>query len=318
MAENKKTMQELVGIPPPPPEIFEFQLPAGRATDLTKRNVQEQGGWYFPGKTEYIAGKGCFEWFREYDGHPAPPLPAVRIPFWDTIQALAPLKRILLITVKLLGSKEFRPLLFFTVFIGKKSRGKLLERACSLFNDLAMGVIAYKYLKFEYYSPPVREIIGFVTRLLASLGVKVEVADRTAKTIGMFFENDQAYCWRFVDAMAYTTKRDLEDDFYGEMERLFRIVESHDPNGEGMRDRGLPALKALKAALWFPSVRDAVREAVDGLDVEACKPTENDIYHTILYGDYNMQGRNWEERQELYRKYHGDDPDKWPARWQLQ
>lgn len=186
-----------------------------------------------------------------------------------------------------------------------------------MFNEIALGSLTFKYLKDEYYSPPVKEIISFTERLLFLLGVKRENAYRTARTVGMMFENDQAYCWRFQDAMTDANESNLKNDPYGEAKRLVQLLLDRDPNPIGLEHKYQSVLNILRYSLWIPSMRKALKNALQPLDIEACKLTENDIYHTLMYGSYNIQGRTIEQRMKIYETYHGSDQSKWPARWSL-
>lgn len=310
-------IHKLIGLQPPPPEIFEFQLPQGNTQDPEQRGVKGQGGWYFPDHAEYIPGKGCFEYFKGYNGTQAPAFPQIRVPFWDTINLLGPLKRDIVVVLRLMASKEMRAFLILSAFMGKKWRGRLLNKLCVEFNDKAIGLIAFKYLKYDYYSPPVKEIIDFAERLLVLLGVERYNAERTSRTIGMMFENDQAYCWRFQDVMTDATER-LKTHPYHEMKRLTEILIARDPDPKGLLVKYHSLLKAVKYALFLPSVKKALLNALQPLNIENCKLTEADIYHTLLYGSYNIQGKTPEERIKIYETYHGTDMKTWPARWSLQ
>lgn len=308
----QEEIHKLIGLPPPPLEIFEFQLPQGNTQDPEQRGVKGQGGWYFPDHAEYIPGVGGVEYFKAYGGTQTPALPAFRVPFWDTINLLNPLKRDIAMAMRLAGSKEARMILVFSFFMGKKWRGRLLNKLCEAFNEKALGQIQWKYLKDEFYSPPVREIIDFTERFLVLLGVMRYNAYRTARTIGMMFENDQAYCWRFEDAMTEATEK-LKTNPYQEMKRLSEILIERDPNPEGMAHKYQSILKALR----FAPIKKELKKALEPLNIENCKLTENDIYHTLMYGSYNIQGKSPEERLKIYETYHGTDKTQWPARWSM-
>jgi len=236
-----------------------------------------------------------------------------RVPFWDVINALGPLKRDIAVVFKLAADKDMRPVLIPLLF--NKNRGKILNKLCEAFNDKAMQAITFKYLKEEYYSLPVKEIIGFSKRLLVNLGVEEYNADRTAKTIGMMFENDQAYAWRFQDMMTEATEK-LKTDTYTEAKRLVSILIERDPDPKGLIPKYEAILKILKYIKYFPSINKALKKALEPLNIENCKLTEADIYHTLLYGSYNIQGKSQEERLKIYETYH-PDKSKWPARWSL-
>lgn len=304
-----------IGLAPPPGDIFEFPQRTGE-TEL-QRSVKGQGGFYFPDHAEYIPGEGCFEYFKGYDGHPAPLFPMSRVPFWDTIHLLNPLKRDVITILRIIVARPMRMFLLLFALAGKKRRGQIFNVLVDAFNEKAMGLILFKYLKDEYYSKPVKEIIGFCERFMVLLGVERDKAYRAARTIGMMFENDQAYCWRFQDVMTEATER-LKKEPYDEVKKLVEILISREPSPEGMAIKYHAILKTLRYALLIPSIRNALKKSLEPLDLKNCSLTENDIYHTLLYSGYNFQGKSQEERLKIYEGYHGEDQSKWPARWSLQ
>lgn len=313
---DSKEIEKLIGLAPPPEDIFEFQAPSYQR-DAVQRGVRGQGGFYFPDHAEYIPGKGCFEYFRSLEGRDAPKFPLGHVPFWDVINLLNPLKRDIAMLFRLVSAREMRYLLIPFVLGGKKRRGKVLDKLCEAFNEKALGQLQYKYIRDEYYSLPVKEIIGFTERFLVLLGVERYNAYRVSRTIGMMFENDWAYCMRFQDAMTDAWEWELKHEPWYEIERLARILTERDPNPEGMEHKYQSIVKVVKYFKWIPSVKKSLLNALQPLNIENCKLTEGDIYHTLLYGSYNIQGKSLEERIKIYESYHPDRA-KWPAQWSLQ
>ncbi len=303
-----------VGIDGPPDEIFQR---SGHRLD-TNRTYIDSGGWmYVPDHAEYIDGKGTFVHYREYGQHQKPAFPQACVTPPQAVAAINPAKRILLNTMKLLASKEAWWIAGIMVLMRRKWRAKLITRMGELYNGTAELLLYQWYMKPGYYAPVTKEIQKFVTVLLTELGVKEEIATKTGEIIGCMFQYDWAYRWRLQDMMGEVNKEAFVNDFPTEAKRLTKILMERDPFPEGIRDKYESIAKVMGYLWMIPSLRNALKRALKSIEIENMVMDEAEIYHTILYGDYNVKGRTLEERLKLYETYHGTNQETWPARVKL-
>ena len=313
-------LPEKVGIPPPPDYIFKYQ----RNRIAPAQEVWGEGtNSYIPIRAEYIEGKGNFVHYFNV------PFPSKTVAPVEAIYSLNGLKRAFLSDLQLLSLPELRLPLFSILFIGKKRRQRLLTSLCMRFISMANLTVKPFYLKDGYYGGLAKEIRAFIGTLLVSLGIHGIIsedgkdrliADKMGEIIGMFFEFDNAYRFRLTDLFNETSKEKLMD-LPNELNRLLAIEESREVIHEGLQNTvsvKFQTIGKMVNYLWkLPSVRKALKKAIQAMNFDNFKLDEGDIYHTCLYADYNVQGKTIEERIKILQGYHGDDPTdftKWPPR----
>lgn len=297
-----------IGIPPPPDEIYKYRRNRmAPAQDIWGRGTVT----YIPERAEYKDGIGNFVHFM------GTPFPSRCVAPPEAIHAMNGIKRLLLVSVQLLSSKELRIPLFTSIFIGKKGMGRLLNQVCGYFLSIGAVTILPYYMLDGYYCPLVKELRKALFSFLLDMGVEREIADQTAETLAMFFEYDNAYRYRIQDLIYEANVSDLIYNLPKELERLIKIGATREMvpgGGEQVTGRFQSALKAVKMAWRIPFVRNSIRKSIQSMDFEVCKADEGELYHTLLYGDYNVRGKTIEERVKIYRSYHGDNMEDWPPR----
>jgi len=113
--------------------------------------------------------------------------------------------------------------------------------------------------------------------------------------------------------MMYAEKDACIKDFPKEIKRLLDIEASHEPHAD-VKDKLRHGEKLIRWAWYIPRIRNAIRKGLWATDFDKCKLDESDIYHSVLYADYNVQGKTLEERLTIMEGYHGMDQSKWPPR----
>lgn len=330
-----------VGIPFPPDHIFKYRKPRVNAA---------QGIWgtgsvsYIPYRAEYREGEGNFVFYRGLGEQPPPKYPSECVAPVDAIYAINPPKRRLINDIRLLSSKEARFLLGTLALMGKKRRARLLNKYLEMFNNEADITLTPFYLGDGYYCKPVKEIRKFIQNFLMAIGVKEFIAEKTGEVIGSMFEYDNAYRFRFQDLASETTKEKLYEDFPRELERLIQIYETRDIHTGQVFGGGTTGVEVklkslhliIKLAWHIPSLRQAIKKGVEAINIENCGLNPETIYHTLLYGDYNVAGKRFQcepckeasfkrtdgilticpncERAWAYQQIHGPDQSKWPPR----
>lgn len=290
-----------VGIPFPPDHIFKNrQARVGVQNQIFVGNAS-----FIPYDADYLEGDGCYVKYagcKTEDGvMPAPLFPSRCVATADAIYAMNHPKR-----------------LFFSVFRffaeagwgWKKNFNNILELFISQAN-LTMGPF---YLKDGYYCPIARQVRAFTRAFLLSLGAYEEKADKVAEITACFMEYDNAYRYPVQDALAEADQYALIEDFPGEMARIARIISERMPKNQSQAEKFEKAVKVMRKAWWLPPVRNAIRKGIEAIDFSQCQWEEGEIYHTVWYDGYNVQGKNLEERIELYKNYHGEDEKQWPPR----
>lgn len=268
------------------------------------------------GPVEYRDGEGIFVYYKGVE------LPRNGLPYAQAVYAINGVKRVLAHAAKLLNSKELRLPLVLFFLLGKRNMVRFLEKALISLHQVAIVSLAPYYLVPGYYTKTAKEVWKFVRNVLISLGVSYETADKTGEIFAMIFEYDDAYRFPFQDCMSETTKEKLLADFLGEMKRLLALEASRentgtDPNLYNRHYKFLQFTKLLGLLWYVPSFRKAIREALEAVNHENWQLAKSDVYHSMLWNDYNVRGKTLQERIEEYMGWYGNDPLKLPPRVQL-
>lgn len=295
-----EVITEPLGIPLPPDYIFK-----GRGN----RYAPAQSVWgvqgtvsYIPDHAEYVENVGNFVYYKGWGNQPAPKFPSKTIAPVEAIYSSAIPKRMTINALRFLSS------------IHKKGR---LTRLFGYYNDICNMTLGMFYLRDGFYCPTARGVKSFVSTLLQEFGVEPEVAGKTGEICSTFFEFDNAYRLRIQDLAGETTKEALIKDLPRELNRLLGILSERETlpgGGRQVVERFSSGAKLLKWAWRFPPFRKKLRKAIEMTNLEAMRLDEADMYHALLYGDYNAKGKTEKERLEMYAGYHGSDQAKWPPR----
>lgn len=307
--DNKPSIQ--VGIEYPPDHVFKFK----QNRIAPSQEVWGQGSVsYVPDHAEYIKGEGSFVYYRGLGEQPAPPFPSRCVAPVQAILATNAIKRITINVLRFISSPEAR-LMLIVGLIGKKKRQELATNACKQYNHIADSILQPYYLEEGYYCRFVTELQRFTTALFVEIGVPADIAKKTGEIIGLMFEYDNAYRFRLHDILNDTTKEQLKENLPKEIQRLLEIEQSREMiKVNDMTDKFRSGAKVLEYAWKIPSLRKTIRKAIDSIDFDRIKMDEADIYHTCLYGDYNVRGKTLEERLKILEGYHGTDQRFWPPR----
>jgi hypothetical protein len=263
---------------------------------------------YVPIEGRYIEGEGNFVYYLNV------PFPSKCVATVEAINAINPIKRSLINTIRLFASSEFRIPLFSLALVGKNARARLITRICQSINEEADVSAAGFYLEDGYYCKIVKEIRNFIFTLLKELGVEENIATKTSEVIGMLFEYDNAYRFRLLDILTEANRFNFLYSFSEEIDRLLKLSLERDPNPKGM-DFKFNSIAKLFKYLWIiPAFKKNLQKAIESINFDNCRMDEADIYHTCLYGSYNTGGKTLEERIKILEGYHGSDQTKWPPR----
>lgn len=296
-----------IGIQAPPDHIFKFRR---------NRIAPAQEVWghgtvtYAPQRAEYIEGDGNFVYYYGV------PYPSRTVAPAEAINAINGIKRLLISTLQLLASKDAKKPIIASFFVlGAEERGRLLTHVFDKLNNLADVTVIGFYLEDGYYCPVVRELRQFIQTLLIEIGVERGVAIKAGEVIGMLFEYDNAYRYRLQDILGAANAGALQDNLPKELERLIGILGEREVVKEsGVVGRFSSGVRMLKYMWAIPKIRKGMRKAFNAMDLAKCRMDEGEIYHTLLYADYNVGGKTIDERMGMLKVIHGEDMATWPPR----
>lgn len=295
-----------VGIPYPPGHIFKFDLNrVNPANEVWQNSVT-----YIPERAEYIEGVGNFVFYHGV------PYPSKTVAPPQAISAVNGVKRLFLSSLRLVTSKQAIVPILSLFLMGRKRRGILLTNALKGFNDTSNMIVSPFRLVDGSYCKLVKELRAFIDELLVSFGVDREVAHETSEYIGMMFEYDNAYRYRIQDVLNEADPDRLVRDFPTEAKRLILLQESREVIGKeyGVTGKFQSGVRALNYLWYVPSLKKALKRAIGFMRFENVQLDASDIYHTLLYNDYNTMGRTLPERFQVYAQIHGPDTTKWPPK----
>ena len=139
----------------------------------------------------------------------------------------------------------------------------------------------------EYYTPPIKEIRRALEGLLSEYGREV---------LCFYAESDCAYRYRYQDFLGELNKENLKKNPTKEIKRLVGILYQR----ELAKEKELYGLikKVLPFLLLVPSIKKKIITFLERLDVDKVKLSEEDIFWTNRYVDYDFRGLTKEERQK--------------------
>jgi hypothetical protein len=182
-----------------------------------------------------------------------------------------------------------------------------LERIIATYNgscDHNLAPFWYKGEYPRYYSPVCKEIRKFLLSFLQFLGVSEYEAERFARNMMTMIDNDNAYRYRVQDIGGMTSKLRLMHDFVGEFERVYKEYLRREVPAQAVNDKIGSVLKLAKIAWFIPKFRKAVLAGLEAMDWQNVVMDDADKYHTLLWSDYNFQGRTFEDRRDEFIAMH--------------
>jgi len=173
------------------------------------------------------------------------------------------------------------------------------EKTLKSFNEFADKCLGQWYLSENYYCSTSREIWVFINSFLLRQGFGPSLSNKTAEIIATLFEYDDAYRYRLNDLMSETSKEMMIRDFPKEIKRLLEI----DRRRERTKDvnNKFKNIYWLLMFLWLiPKVKRAIIKGLESVDWKGWQLTDSEIFYTLNWADYDVQGKKWEERQLYY------------------
>jgi hypothetical protein len=169
-----------------------------------------------------------------------------------------------------------------------------MKRIMNLFIDITHNGLTPYFLKQEYYSQIVREIY----RVLDGL-----VDDKIRDIVCFYAEYDAAYRYRLQDILACLNKEALKKDYKKELKRLLDILCERESYACKMEDWGMANkyIKIFKLVSIFlllkPKFKKTLVKVLSAIDLKEIALSDEDIYWTNFYEDYNFRGMNYDQRE---------------------
>lgn len=167
------------------------------------------------------------------------------------------------------------------------------------------------FYKPNRYRQSVQGLIKLVNNFIANIGIKVydpSIGPRDfGKVLGTEIEHDNAYYWRLEDIFGIINKQQLLDNPRKEIKRV--VAEYKKREQAGIEFKVETIGKILNYALLIPKIKKAFKEAIQPIDFEKMKMTNNppnsglpnDLYFCLLHKGYDFGGMSLGERIELYK-----------------
>lgn len=235
--------------------------------------------------------------------------PAKGFPFPPAFYGINGAKRITLNMAKMAASKDMvLPIVGFLI-TPKKYKLRILARAMKLYNSSMMMFIEPFVLEEEFCKPFTNELRKFINNFFTTYGLPFFGVDLAAECFVMDFEYDDAYCLRVEDGMSMTTKERMMADPVKELTLVFRTMSLRDRWDEGepkMNEKFEAFLKVIKYAFWVPGVKRCFLKALAKCDFKNFQLDEGDREHTLLWPDYQFQGKTQKERWEMFQELYKD------------
>ena len=174
-----------------------------------------------------------------------------------------------------------------------------LEKMLVGFNGFADKCLMQWYLDEKYWAPTTRQVYRFVFTFLYEIGIGLEISNKTAEIAANLFERDNAYSRRLNDLTSMTTKEAMIAHFPKEVKRLLAINAERENTGD-VNGKFKNIYWLIRAAYLIPKYKRAIFNGLKAVEWEKWQLTESEIFHTLVWKDYNVQGRNYEERMAYY------------------
>jgi hypothetical protein len=232
---------------------------------------------YLTTKVKEVKGKGIFTY---YQGIKIPRV-GVSPTYEDFPMAMAEIDKV----KRVLREYLKNPFLLF--------RPEKTLREFNLFADKCLG---QWYLDEKYWCPATWQICRFILWTLMDLEIDGDVCVKTAEIVATLFEYDDAYRYRLNDLMSETTQEAMIRNPRKEIKRLLEIINTRDSVKEKTGKVG----RLISFLLLIPKVKRAMIRGLEAVDWQGWQLTESEIFHTLLWDGYDVQGKKEDERLAYY------------------
>jgi len=246
-------------------------------------------------KVEYPESGGIFVYFKGY----TLPLRGITTP--EALASVDIVKKVLLMWVKVMGSKPLRYFVPFVLILPSFIFKKIAQNWIKEFTALGHPLLKFYYRKPERNSEPVREIYRVGMKFAGEEFIYQELV----RMICLILETDFQYRFRLQDILSELNKENLNKNPAKELTRLTEILMKRD-HARGWREVGF-FFKIL--LVLRPEVKRLVRQFSQEINLEKVKLSKEDLYFFVVNPMYDVGGRLWVERTKIFNQLHGSKLD---------
>ncbi len=277
---QKKNKVEKLTIPYPPKEVFAGATP--------QEVIMEQRGMtHLLDHFEYPAEGGILVHIVDAK------FPKKGFPYPEAIWAINIAKSSLIETLKVLSQKEFL-ILGLLIFVPRKRRIKLIEKAIRAYYKIIGTVLAPHQLLPKFESPFAQEIGAITFDFLHRYGIGEQESGMVANIIRAIFEYDDAYRYRMQDIFSESTKEKFSNP-RKEVIRLLGIMSSRE--NDALQPHKINKFNhSISLLLRFPRIKKAFRDAMLASVFKKLQFDEADRYWCSMRNDYDFFGTKYEDR----------------------
>ncbi len=245
---------------------------------------------------EYTKNKGILVWNEGIEKplaeYPFKGMPQPQQTFANNIvkKTILELCRILTLPIFCLA-----PLIF--IFMPRKSKINLLNKALKSLNDITFRTIEIFLLEEDYLTPLAKTMQRFTRRFLTYLGLNESEANRFAETVGFILEYDNAYRFRLQDMFNETTKDKIINYPEQEIKRIVCISRQREA-GKVLNDKFKLFANLITWVLKDNWIKKSYIQAMKETNFDDMKMDESDIFWTNFWEGYDFRGLTLEQRQK--------------------
>lgn len=255
----------------------------------------------FVSRVEYPKEGGILTWFHNER------YPEKQLVYPDMFAVLNPVKRSVLVPIRLLKNSRLAQLFFVLMFIlpGGAYLRKLLF---ILYTDTFHAGLQLVALKPDYYCTAMREVhraghtyisnnnLNFKREDIWKVGLKGHLPHETAVFFFcLFFEYDNAYRYRFQDIAGIFSKESFLKNPKQEVKRVINEYKKRELIDSVARNIGF-LQNAILFLLTIPKIKRHIVGFIKELDVEKLRLDDCDRYWSYHRLDYNVEGMDLIDR----------------------
>jgi len=272
------------------PHFFEYE-------GQSNYNEVDHGVYHFI-LTKVIEIANCGGIGREYKDCK---YPMKGFPFFEAMYAMDIVKKNTLVFIKTLAHRGMvLPILAFAILPRKTKLGVINQslEAYKRIGDYSMMGI---YLKHRYYSPCPKALWSFVNTFLTEIGIRKDLAEGVGKIVATMIEYDDAYRYRFEDAMSEFT---YEEWYRNPRKSALKFANIFEERDKQVGEKFVKLAKLLRFIFIIPSIKKAFRKALTVCNFKDLQLDDADRYHCHLRTGYNFFGMEDEERINKWVEIH--------------
>lgn len=230
--------------------------------------------------------------------------PVKNFPFFEAMYAMDVVKKYTMTFINTFAMKEMILPMLGYVILPNKYKLRIITTALESYQKIADYSMKGIYLKKRYYDTCSLAIWEFAKMFITSFGIKEELANGIGKILATLIYYDDAYRYRFEDAMT-----DFNQDEWVKNPRkaLLKFAKIFEQRDKQVGFKFLSIVKICRFIFIVPSIKKAFIQAMVLTKFSDFQLDEGDTYHCYLRTGYDFFGLTDEERISLWHHIHGQN-----------